>query len=79
MSSNQKYYFFVCYHCGQWHFAERTIKVRKCWKCNRSFQFEKAIKFSRSCSGKEAVKILKQLKSEESTSNFKNPVTMLDN
>lgn len=65
MYSNRKYYFFRCYHCGEWHYGNRMIKSRKCWKCNRAFQFKKAIKFTKDCSMNQAITIIKHLKERD--------------
>ena len=65
MRSDRKYYFFRCYHCGEWHYGNRIIKSRKCWKCDRIFQFKNSIKFSRECSINEAITVIKQLKERE--------------
>ncbi|MHA1491635.1 MAG: DUF1922 domain-containing protein [Promethearchaeota archaeon] len=56
------YYFYRCYFCGQYYYSNRIIKTKKCWKCNRTFQFKKSKKFSKNCSLQEAIKIAKLLK-----------------
>jgi len=61
---NQDYYFFRCYHCGMWHYTKRFIKMKKCVKCNKSFQFQKSTKFSKNCSMEVAIAILKELKAK---------------
>ncbi len=68
-----KFFFFRCYHCGEWYYSNKIIKSKKCWKCNRTFQFKNAINVSRSCSINEAISIIKQLKGKgemESLSTF---------
>ncbi|MHA1436490.1 MAG: hypothetical protein ACTSPD_02840 [Promethearchaeota archaeon] len=67
-----KYYFFRCYHCGEWFYSNKVIKIKKCWKCNRSFQFQKSTKFSRQCTLKEAIALLKKLKEKIRNENFTN-------
>jgi len=62
MRNIQNYYFFRCYHCGEWFYTNKIIKTKKCWKCNRSFQFNNSIKFTRSCSINNAIAIIKELK-----------------
>ena len=62
MVSLNNYYFFRCYHCGEWYYTNKVIKTKKCWKCNHSFQFPKATKFSKQCSMQGAIAILKELK-----------------
>jgi hypothetical protein len=62
MHNLNKYYFFSCYNCGEWFYSNRVIKIKKCHKCNRSFQFSKSIKFSKSCTIEVAIATLKQLK-----------------
>ncbi|MFX1314520.1 MAG: DUF1922 domain-containing protein [Promethearchaeota archaeon] len=60
----QKYYFFRCYHCGEWFYSTKLIKVKNCWKCNRSFQVKNSLKFTRECSTKNAIYIIKELKNK---------------
>lgn len=70
-----KYFFFRCYHCGEWYYSNKIIKKKKCWKCNRSFQFKNSTKFSKKCNSKEAIEIIKQLKKKvirEKITNFIN-------
>ncbi|MFX1461246.1 MAG: hypothetical protein ACFFBT_17510 [Promethearchaeota archaeon] len=62
MQNIQKYYFYRCYHCGEWYYVNKLIKTKKCWKCNRSFQFKKSTKFSKKCTLSQATKIIKHLK-----------------
>ncbi|MCJ7646999.1 MAG: DUF1922 domain-containing protein [Candidatus Lokiarchaeota archaeon] len=62
MNNTQKYSFFRCYHCGEWYYTKKMIKTKKCVTCNRTFQFKSSTKFSRICSIKEAILIIKQLK-----------------
>ena len=64
MSFNQKYFFFRCYHCGQWYYVNRHIKTKKCVHCNKSFQFQKATKFSKICNLNQAIAIVKELKNK---------------
>ncbi|MFW9987971.1 MAG: DUF1922 domain-containing protein [Candidatus Odinarchaeota archaeon] len=63
MNNTQNYYFFRCYNCGMWYYSKRIIKSKKCWKCNHSFLFKKSTKFTRMCSIKDAILIVKKLKS----------------
>ncbi|NHJ23318.1 MAG: DUF1922 domain-containing protein [Candidatus Lokiarchaeota archaeon] len=58
----QKFYFFRCYHCGEWYYSNKIIKTKRCWKCAKSFQFKNSTKFSQQCSLHEAIKIIKKLK-----------------
>ncbi|TFG08822.1 MAG: DUF1922 domain-containing protein [Promethearchaeota archaeon] len=62
MHFKQKYFFFRCYHCGEWFYTKKIIKTKKCWKCNRTFLFRKSTKFSKKCSMRGAIAILKELK-----------------
>ena len=62
MSYTQTFYFFRCYHCGEWFYSNKIIKTKKCWKCDRSFQFKNSTKFSKTVSLQEAIKIVKNLK-----------------
>lgn len=75
MSYNQKYFFFRCYHCGQWYYVNRIIKTKKCVHCNKSFQFKNATKISKICTLKQAIAIVKELKNKiqnESLSKYIN-------
>ncbi|TFF89042.1 MAG: DUF1922 domain-containing protein [Promethearchaeota archaeon] len=72
MPYSQKFYFFRCYHCGEWHYSNRRIKTKKCYKCNRSFLFKNSAKFSRFCSYSSAIAIIKQLKTKNRTENSPN-------
>ena len=65
MNYDQKFYFFKCTHCGEWFYSSRLIKTKRCWKCNHSFQTKNSIKFSKSCSIKAAIEIIKELKFKE--------------
>lgn len=58
----QKFYFFRCYHCGEWTYSSKIIKTKKCWKCNRSFQFKNSTKFSRMVTHQGAINVIKDLK-----------------
>ncbi|MFX1388915.1 MAG: DUF1922 domain-containing protein [Promethearchaeota archaeon] len=62
MQNNQNYYFFRCYNCGMWYYTKKFIKSKKCWRCNHSFTFKNATRFSKNCSLHEAVSIVKKLK-----------------
>ncbi|MBY9009447.1 MAG: DUF1922 domain-containing protein [Candidatus Lokiarchaeota archaeon] len=62
MSNVQKFYFFRCYHCGEWFYSNKMIKTKKCWKCSRSFQFKNSFKVIRTVTLKDAIKIIKNLK-----------------
>ena len=62
MSNVQTFYFFRCYHCGEWFYSNKIIKTKKCWKCNRSFQFKNSFKVKRMVTTKDAIKIIKNLK-----------------
>ncbi|MFX1571216.1 MAG: DUF1922 domain-containing protein [Promethearchaeota archaeon] len=64
MSIGQNYFFFRCSHCGEWYYTNRKIKVKKCWKCNHSFLFKNASKFSKVCSMNGAITVIKQLKNK---------------
>jgi hypothetical protein len=71
----QKFYFFRCYHCGEWSYSNRVIKTKKCVKCNRSFQFKNSSKFSKTVTLQSAIKIIKNLKMKgemESLSKYLN-------
>jgi len=65
-----KFLFFRCYHCGEWYYSNKIIKSKKCWKCNRTFQFKNATKISRNCSINEAISIIKQLKGKREMESF---------
>lgn len=69
MQNTQNFYFFRCYFCGEWFYSKKKIKIKKCWKCNRSFTFQKSIKFSRKCSIKGAIRIIKELKNKIESEN----------
>jgi uncharacterized protein (DUF983 family) len=58
----QKVFFFRCYHCGEWYYSNKIIKVKKCWKCTKSFQFKKSAKFTKTCTLQEAINLIKKLK-----------------
>ncbi len=58
----QKIYFFRCYHCGEWYYSNKIIKVKKCWKCAKSFQFKNSTKFTKTCTLQEAINLIKKLK-----------------
>jgi len=76
MTSSQKYFFFRCYHCGEWFYSYHRLKTKKCWKCNRSFQFKNSTKFTKLCTLKEAISIVKTLKKKgenESLIKYINP------
>ena len=62
MRNIQKFYFFRCYHCSEWFYSNKILKTKKCWKCNRSFQFKNSTKFSRTVTLQGAIKIIKDLK-----------------
>ncbi len=62
MRNVQKFYFFRCYHCGEWFYSNKIIKTKKCWKCNRSFQFKNSFKFIRTVTLKDAIRIIKNVK-----------------
>ncbi|MFX0103959.1 MAG: DUF1922 domain-containing protein [Candidatus Hodarchaeota archaeon] len=62
MKNEQKYFFFRCVNCGEWYYTNRIIKSKKCWKCNHSFNFKNSTKFSKICSVKDAIIIIKDLK-----------------
>lgn len=61
----QKFYFFRCYHCGQWFYSNRIIKGKKCLKCAKTFQFKNSTKFSKQCTSQDAINIIKKLKEKE--------------
>ena len=62
MRNVQKFYFFRCYHCGEWFYSNKIIKTKKCWKCNRSFQFKNSFKIVRMVTLNDAIKIIKKIK-----------------
>ena len=62
MRNIQKFYFFRCYHCGEWFYSNKIIKTKKCWKCNRSFQFKNSFKFIRTVTIQDAIRIIKEIK-----------------
>lgn len=62
MRNIQKFYFFRCYHCGEWYYSNKIIKTKKCWKCNRSFQFKNSFKIVRTVTLNDAIKIIKKIK-----------------
>lgn len=62
MRNIQKFYFFRCYHCGEWFYSNKILKSKKCWKCSRSFQFKNAFKTSKMVTLQEAIKTIKKLK-----------------
>ncbi|MCK4370705.1 MAG: hypothetical protein KAV01_05310 [Candidatus Lokiarchaeota archaeon] len=45
-----------------WYYSNRIIKSKKCWKCNHSFLFKNSTKFTKMCSIKDAISIIKKLK-----------------
>ncbi|HEY0089845.1 MAG TPA: DUF1922 domain-containing protein [Candidatus Lokiarchaeia archaeon] len=65
MSYKRNFFFYQCYNCGQWYYSEKVIKVKKCVRCNRLFQFQKSPKFSKCCLTSEAIEIIKNLKKAE--------------
>ncbi len=62
MRNVQKFFFFRCYHCGEWYYSNKILKTKKCWKCNRSFQFKNSFKFRRTVTSEDAIRIIKNLK-----------------
>ncbi|MFX1487546.1 MAG: DUF1922 domain-containing protein [Promethearchaeota archaeon] len=62
MEYTQKYFFFRCYNCGTWYYTPRVIKTKKCWQCNHSFLFKNSTKFSKMCTTKGAIALVKELK-----------------
>lgn len=71
-----KYFFFRCYNCGEWFYSKRTIKSKKCWKCNHNFLFKNSMKFSQSCTTQDAIRIIKVLKEKRQIeSKLKNLVS----
>jgi len=75
MENVKNYYFFRCSFCGSWYYSNKILKKKKCWKCNRTFQFQNSIKFSKKCTINVAIAILKELKKkieEENLSKYLN-------
>ena len=70
MRNFQKFYFFRCYHCGEWFYSNKLLKTKKCWKCNRSFQFKNSTKFSKTVTLQGAIKIIKDLKMKGETESL---------
>jgi len=70
MQKVQKFYFFRCYHCGEWFYSNKILKTKKCWKCNRSFQFKNSNKFSKMVTLQGAIKIIKDLKMKGNTESL---------
>ncbi|MBY8987419.1 MAG: DUF1922 domain-containing protein [Candidatus Lokiarchaeota archaeon] len=70
MRNIQKFFFFRCYHCGEWSYSNKIIKTKKCWKCNRSFQFKNSTKFSKTVTLQGAIKIIKDLKMKGETESL---------
>jgi len=70
MPNVQKFYFFRCYHCGEWTYSNKILKTKKCWKCNRSFQFKNSTKFSKKVTLQGAIKIIKDLKMKRETESL---------
>ena len=70
MQNVQKFYFFRCYHCGEWTYSNKILKTKKCWKCNRSFQFKNSTKFSKKVTLQGAIKIIKDLKMKRETESL---------
>ncbi len=62
MRNVQKFFFFRCYHCGEWYYSNKILKTKKCWKCNRSFQFKNSFKVTRTVTLTDAIKIIKKIK-----------------
>ncbi len=62
MPYSQKFFFFRCYHCGAWHYSNKRIQSKKCWRCQHSFQFKNSVKFSKICTYTIAISIIKELK-----------------
>jgi len=72
MENVKNYYFFRCSFCGAWYYSNKILKKKKCWKCNRTFQFQHSIKFSKKCSMSIAIAILKELKKKTGEENLSN-------
>ena len=70
MENVKNYYFFRCSFCGAWYYSNKILKKKKCWKCNRTFQFQNSIKFSKKCSIRIAIAILKELKKKAEEENL---------
>ncbi|MHA1148115.1 MAG: DUF1922 domain-containing protein [Promethearchaeota archaeon] len=70
MYADSRYYFFRCYHCGNWFYTKKIIKTKKCIRCNRSFTFKNSMKFSKICSGYKAIRMLQELKKREADENL---------
>ncbi|MBY8983514.1 MAG: DUF1922 domain-containing protein [Candidatus Lokiarchaeota archaeon] len=64
MYTQYKYFFYRCCNCGEWFYTNRVIKTKKCWKCNRSFSFKNAAKFTKICTTQGAIAIIKELKTK---------------
>ncbi|MFX1498413.1 MAG: hypothetical protein ACFFBH_12870 [Promethearchaeota archaeon] len=62
MQNIRKYYFYRCYHCGEWYYCNKIIKTKKCWRCNHSFTFKPSTKFSKYVTLSQAIQIVKYLK-----------------
>ncbi|MBD3214109.1 MAG: DUF1922 domain-containing protein [Candidatus Lokiarchaeota archaeon] len=65
MDNIKKFYFFRCYHCGEWYYSWKQIQKKKCWKCNKTFTFKNSSKFSQECSTRQAIEISKRLKEKK--------------
>jgi hypothetical protein len=65
-----KYWFYRCYHCGQYHYSKKRIKRKKCLTCKRTFKFEHSVKFSKTCTRNEAIAIMKYLKKQDAKEEF---------
>jgi len=70
MENVKNYYFFRCSFCGSWYYSNKILKKKKCWKCNRTFQFQNSIKFSKKCSIRITIAILKELKKKAEEENL---------
>ena len=70
MENVKNFYFFRCSFCGSWYYSHKIIKKKKCWKCNRIFQFQNSVKFSKKCSMSIAIAILKELKKKTEEENL---------
>ncbi|MFX1428337.1 MAG: hypothetical protein ACFFBE_17920 [Promethearchaeota archaeon] len=40
------------------------MKTKKCWNCNHSFSFKNSTKFSKNCTSRGAISIIKELKTK---------------
>ena len=78
MYNTHKYFFFRCYHCGEWYYTKKFIKTKKCVRCNRTFQFKNSTKFFRVCSIKEAILIVKQLKGKREMESLSTYVSRVE-